>query len=189
MIGRLRGTLVHARGDRVIIDTNGVGYEAVVTPACMAALPGIGEEVVLHTHLHVREDDLSLFGFATERERALFKLLISASGIGPKLGMAMLSTLEPAEIQMAVVTEDADALTAVPGVGKRSAQKIILELRPRFTDADPVATAGSDRARVREALEGLGYQSAEIRDVVAAVPGDLPLQEALRWALRELDRA
>ena len=165
-----------------------VGYEATVTPAGMADLPGVGEEVVLHTHLHVREDDLSLYGFSSERERVLFKLLIGASGIGPKLAMAMLSTLKPEEIQLAVVSEDADALTVVPGVGKRSAQKIILELRPRFTDADAVAPAGSDRSRVREALEGLGYQSAEIREVVAAVPGDLPVQEALRWALQELDR-
>lgn len=188
MIGRLRGVLVSARGDRVIIDTNGVGYEAVVTPAGMAELPGIGEEVVLHTHLHVREDDLSLYGFGTERERILFKLLIGASGIGPKLAMAMLSTMKPEEIQLAVVTEDADALTVVPGVGKRSAQKIILELRPRFTDADSSITAGSDRSRVREALEGLGYQAAEIREVVAAVPTELPVEEALRWALRELDR-
>lgn len=188
MIGRLRGTLVHARADRVIIDTHGVGYEAIVTPGCMADLPGIGEEVVLHTHLHVREDDLSLYAFPSERERLLFKLLIGASGIGPKLAMAMLSTMRPEEIQLAVVSEDADALTVVPGVGKRSAQKIILELRPRFTDAESITSSGSDRVRVREALEGLGYQPAEIRDVVSAVPGDLPLQEALRWALRELDR-
>lgn len=188
MIGRLRGTLVHARGDRVIIDTDGVGYEATVTPSAMAELPGIGEEVVLHTHLHVREDDLALYGFSTERERVLFRLLIAASGIGPKLAMSMLSTLKPEEIQLAVVTEDADALTIVPGVGKRSAQKIILELRPRFTDTDAVAVGTGDRSRVRDALEGLGYQAAEIRDVVAAVPSDLTVEEALRWALQELDR-
>lgn len=188
MIGRLRGILVATRGDRVIIDTSGVGYEATVTPRAMADLPGIGEEVVLHTHLHVREDDLSLYGFSTERERTLFKLLLGASGVGPKLAMAMLSTMRPDEIQLAVVSEDADALTVVPGVGKRSAQKIILELRPRFTDAEPIATGGSERGRVREALEGLGYQAAEIREVVAALPSDLPVQDALRWALRELDR-
>lgn len=188
MIGRLRGVLASARGDRVIIDTNGVGYEAIVTPSGMADLPGIGEEVVLHTHLHVREDDLSLYGFSTERERTIFKLLIGASGIGPKLAMAMLSTMRPEEIQMAVASEDADALTIVPGVGKRSAQKIILELRPRFTDTEAAVATGGGRSRVREALEGLGYQSAEIREVVAAVPSDLPVEEALRWALRELDR-
>ncbi len=188
MIGRLRGVLVASRGDRVIIDTNGVGYEAVMTPAGMAELPGIGEEVVLHTHLHVREDDLSLYGFGSERERILFKLLIGASGIGPKLAMAMLSAMKPEEIQLAVVTEDSNALTVVPGVGKRSAQKIILELRPRFTDADSVSTGGSERGRIREALEGLGYQSAEIRDVVASLPSELPVEEALRWALKELDR-
>lgn len=171
------------------MDTNGVGYEVIVTPSAMADLPGIGEEIVLHTHLHVREDDLSLYGFSSERERTLFKLLIGASGIGPKLAMAMLSTLRPEEIQLAVVSEDADALTVVPGVGKRSAQKIILELRPRFTDAEAIGPAGrGGRSRVREALEGLGYQAAEIREVVAAVPTDVTVEEALRWALRELDR-
>ncbi len=189
MIGRLRGTIVAKSADRVVIDVSGIGYDVAVTPRALGELPGVGEEAVLHTHLHVREDQLALFGFTTDDQRRLFRLLLSVSGVGPKVALGILATLTPDELRTAVFAEDAGALTAVPGIGKRSAQKLMLELRPKLElpDAEP-ASAGGSFSEVREALEGLGYQSAEIRSVVAGLPLDLPVEELLRLSLRELGR-
>jgi Holliday junction DNA helicase RuvA len=190
VIGRLRGTVVAKLPDRVVVDVRGMGYEVSVSPRTLAELPGIGEEAVVHTHLHVREDQLALFGFATDDQRALFRLLLSVNGVGPKVALAVLGTLSPDELRTAVVSEDAAALTAVPGIGKRSAQKLMLELRPRLElpDADLPAMSGSAVAEVREALEGLGYQAGEIRAVLGTLPLDLPVDELLRLSLQELGR-
>ncbi len=190
MIGRLRGTLVAISVDRVVLDVAGVGYEIAVTPRALAELPGIGERAVLHTHLYVREDQLALFGFTTEDQRSLFRLLLGVSRVGPKLALAILATLTPDELRRAVVTEDAGALTAVPGIGTRSAQKLMLELRPKLElpDTESVAPGSGPVREVREALEGLGYQPAEIRSVIANLPVDATVEELLRTSLRELGR-
>lgn len=189
MIGRLRGTMVGKLTDRIVLDVHGVGYEIAVTPTALVGLPGIGEDAVVHTHLHVREDQLALFGFPSEDEKALFRLLIGVNGVGPKLALTILGTLSPDQLRAAVVAEDTDALTAVPGIGKRSAQKLMLELRPKLElpDAELMAS-GSAFAEVREALEGLGYQAAEIRGVVGALPPDATVEEMLRLSLQELGR-
>ena len=190
MIGRVRGTVVAKHGDRVIVDVAGVGYEIAVTPRTLVELPSLGDEAVLHTHLHVREDVLALFGFATDDARDLFRVLLGVSGIGPKVALAILGTLTPEALRLAVVTEDADALTQVPGIGKRSAQKLMLELRPKL-DLPDAELPGSSSAgsEVREALEGLGYQAAEIRDVMRELDPALPVEDLLRLALQELGRA
>jgi len=193
MIGRLRGTYVGRLGDAVIVDVAGVGYEVAMTPRAIAGLPGIGEEIVLHTHLYVREEVMALYGFETESARSLFRVLIGTSGIGPKVAMAMLASYSPAELHAAIATEDVNALSAVPGIGKRTAQKVILELRPKLADLDAESVIGNGQtagagAQVREALEHLGYSSAEIRDVVGGLPGDAPVQEQLRQALQTLGR-
>lgn len=192
MIGRLRGMLVARTGDSVVVDVGGVGYEVVLTPRDAAALPTVGEDIVVHTHLHVREDVMALYGFLNAGARALFRVLIATSGIGPKVGMAMLASYRPDELRTAIATEDVDALSAVPGIGKRTAQKVILELRPRLADLDAETLVGSDGSsstRIREALAGLGYSAAEIRDVVGTLPADAPLQEQLRRALQTLGRS
>lgn len=187
MIGRLRGVLVGRTGERVVIDVAGVGYEIAMTPREVAELPGLGEEVVVHTHLHVREDAMALFGFESSTARDLFRILIGTSGIGPKVAMSMLASYRPDELRSHVATEDVDALSAVPGIGKRTAQKVILELRPKLADLDAdVAVGTSSGAQVREALEGLGYEASEIRDVVGQLETDQPLQEQLRRALQLL---
>ena len=191
MIGRLRGTLVGRSGEAVVIDVAGVGYEITMTPRDIAALPGLGEDVVVHTHLHVREDALAVFGFESDLARNLFRTLIGTSGVGPKVAMAMLASYRPDELRSAVVTEDVDALSAVPGIGKRTAQKLILELRPKLADLEAESVIGesaSSGAQVREALESLGYSSIEIREVIATLPGDAPVQEQLRRALQALGR-
>lgn len=188
MIGRLRGEVVDKSADRVLLDVGGVGYDLAVTPATVASLPSQGQPAVLHTHLHVREDILALYGFATADERDIFQILIAVSGVGPKLGLAVLATIGPDDLRNVVVTEDVAALTAVPGIGQRSAQKLLLELRPKLDVPDSPLQAGSALAEVREALEGLGYQSAEIREVIRDLPAEGAVEDSLRKALQELGR-
>ena len=189
MIGRLRGLVVDKRGERVVLDVAGVGYEIAVPPRVLVELPGIGEEAVVHTHLHVREDVLALYGFSAEDQRELFRILLGVSGVGPKVALAVLGTMSPDDLRRAVVSEDAAALTAVPGIGKRSAQKLLLELRPKLELPDmELNTSGAPLAEVRSALEGLGYQSDEIRAVMVNLPESDELETLLRHALQELGR-
>lgn len=189
MIGRLRGTVVAKHADGVVLDVGGVGYEIAVSPRTLIDLPGVGEEGVLHTHLHVREDQLALFGFMGDADRNLFRILLGVSGIGPKVALAILGTMTGVELRRAVVADDVDALTTVPGIGKRTAQKVMLELRPKLDLPDAeVVGSGSVTAEVREALEGLGYHPTEIREALRDIPQDLPVADALRGALRQLGR-
>ena len=188
MIGRVRGMLVEKSSTTVVIDVGGVGYSISVTPRSLAELPGIGEEAVLHTHLHVREDQLALFGFGTTEERDLFDLLLGISGIGPKVAMAILATLSPDELRSAVVSADTNALIAVPGIGKRSAQKLMLELRPKMDILDDATTGTGPLFEAREALEGLGYAPDEIRGTLSSLPADLPVEELVKLSLQELGR-
>lgn len=187
MIGRLRGQVVDKSPDSILLDVAGVGYLVAVAPRALVELPGIGEDAVLHTHLHVREDIHALYGFMSSEECALFRLLIGVSGVGPKVAMAILGTMSPDELRRAVVTEDVDALTAVPGIGKRSAAKLMLELRPKLELPDvDLPTSDSAVAEVRGALEGLGYEASEIRQVLATLPGDLDVEDLLRRSLQHL---
>ncbi|MDH3193761.1 MAG: Holliday junction branch migration protein RuvA [Acidimicrobiia bacterium] len=187
MIERLRGTLVSRRPDRVLVEVGGVGYSVSVPTSTARDLPGVGEEVVLHTHLHVREDAMVLYGFGDESTLDMFRLLLGAPGVGPKVALAMISSLSTDEINRIILSEDADAMTVVPGIGKRSAQKIILELKPKLAglDVTVVGSAGVTQ-HVRDALEGLGYTTAEIRDVVGSLPHDETTEQQIRQALRML---
>lgn len=189
MIGRLRGQIVDKASDGVVLDVGGVGYEVAVTPRALVELPGIGEEAVLHTHLHVREEIQALYGFTSRQARDLFRLLIGVSGVGPKVAMAILGTMTPDELRRAVATGDDDALTLVPGIGKRSAAKLMLELRPKLElpDAD-IPVSGSALAEVRSALENLGYDGSEIRQVLAELPSDEGVEDLLRRSLQRLGR-
>lgn len=189
MIGRLRGAVADKGPNRVLLDVAGVGYELAVAPRTLAELPPIGEEAVVHTHLYVREDAMALYGFATDDQRDLFRILLGVSGVGPKVALAILGTMSPDDLRRAVLTEDAAALTAVPGIGKRSAQKLLLELRPKLELPDSELTpSNSPLAEVRSALEGLGYQSEEIRGVMAGLPETDEVESLLRHALQALGR-
>lgn len=188
MIGRLRGTLVVVGATGVVIDVGGVGYEVALTAAALGDLPPIGEEAVIHTHLHVREDQMSLFGFTSLDQRDLFRLLIGVSGVGPKVAMAILGTMTTDDLRRAVATDDVAALTAVPGIGKRSAQKLLLELRPRLELSDAVVGSSGAMAETRAALEGLGYQPEEIRAAMRELSANLPVEELLRRSLQQLGR-
>jgi holliday junction DNA helicase RuvA len=191
MIGSVRGEVFErAATGEVLVDVGGVGYRVLVPLGAIPALePGSG--AFLFTHLHVRDDAMILFGFPTRDERDTFEVLIGASGVGPKLALAILSVHSPGVLRGALLDDDVGALTLVPGVGKRTAQRLLVELKTRLevpalepTDAAPGTT--SARAEVREALTGLGYQADEVRDVLAQLPQDGPVEDLLREALKLL---
>ena len=191
MIGRLRGTLAHRspRGE-VILDVGGVGYRVAVSPATSAALGNVGDEVVVHTHLHVREDALTLFGFATADGRDCFESLLGAHGVGPGLALAILSTHGPNELRRVVLEGDLDALTLVPGVGRKTAARLLLKLKSRLDVPEgldePPSTNGSPRGEVREALAALGYQPDEVRRAMGGLPPEGDVKTLVRVALQTL---
>ncbi len=190
MIGRVRGVVVQRAPGTVVLEAAGLGYEIAITPRGLADLPPLGEEAVIHTHLHVREDHQALYGFPSEAERDIFRLLLGASGVGPKLAMAIIATLPPDELRRAVGADDVSALEAVPGVGKRTAQKLILELRPRFDLGEgELPGEGSGLAEVRAALESLGFGVPEIREALRDVSPDAPTEAVLQQALQALGRS
>ena len=189
MIGRVRGVVVERGPGGVVVETAGIGYEIAITPRALSELPALGEEAVVHTHLHVREDQQALYGFLSAEERNIFRILLGASGVGPKLAMAILATLAPSELRQAVGADDVAALEAVPGVGKRTAQKLILELRPRLDLGDgELPGDGGGMAEVRQALESLGFGAPEIREALREVSADAPTEAVLQQALQMLGR-
>ncbi len=162
MIAQLRGTLVDKGVDRVVVDVGGVGYGVAVSLNTLAALPSVGQTALLHTELIVREDSLSLVGFATVDERAAFHLVTGVQGIGPKLAMSILSTMDPAELGAAVREGDHARLTKIPGIGKKTAERIVLELRDKFAGGGAAtAPKPSGSNAVVSALVNLGYKPAE----------------------------
>lgn len=189
MIGRLRGTVAGKGPAGLLLDVGGAGFEVTMAPRGLEEVPTVGEAVVLHTHLHLREDGMTLYGFPAAEERDLFRILLGASGVGPRVALALVGAMRPSDLRRAIATADAEALTVVPGVGKRTAQRLILDLRARLEmpDLEELPGAGS-LAEVRSALEGLGYQPAEIRQALADLPGEGEVETLLRSALQRLGR-
>lgn len=197
MIGSLRGTLVDRPGTgEVLVDVHGVGYRVSVPTSVFASVGPIGSETFLHVHTHVREDAIVLYGFAHADERRCFEALLGAHGVGPSLALAILSSLSPATLSTAVLEDDVDTLCLVPGVGKKTAARLLLELKARLQLPSlgggtrvPVGEDGSGRGEVRAALIELGYGPDEIRGALEQVTDEGPVEELLRSALRELARA
>jgi holliday junction DNA helicase RuvA len=190
MIGSVRGTVVDrsAMGE-VVVEAAGVGYRVLVPLGAVPELPP-GEPAFLFTHLHVRDDAMVLYGFPTREERDTFEVLIGANGVGPKLALAVLSVHTPSALRRALLDDDVDALMLVPGVGRRTAQRLLVDLKARLDvpelehDDDPNATTA--RAEVRAALSGLGYEPDEIREALAGINGDGAVEDLLRDALKLL---
>lgn len=198
MIGFLRGRVLDKQPNRVIVDVQGVGYDLVVPLSTYYEIGDEGAEVALRVHTHVREEALQLYGFQTRLEQELFERLISISGIGPKLAVAVLSGIETRELVSAVQRGDIARLTRVPGVGKKTSERIVLELKDRLAKLSMPAGAlavepagGRLRDDLLSALQNLGYQRVAAEkavDTVLAFVADATFEQALRGALRELMR-
>jgi holliday junction DNA helicase RuvA len=195
VIASLRGRLAALLPDGAVIEVGGVGYRVFMTAKALASLPRDGE-VMVHTVTYVREDTLALYGFTSPDEQLAFERLLGTSGVGPKLALAILSVHSPDALRRAVTAGDADALTLVPGVGRKGAARLVLELKGKLGDG-PVEVPASDGARpayaeVREALGALGYGPAEAKAALETLPddaGELPTEQLLRLALRALGTA
>ena len=195
MIGSLRGILLDrtARGE-VLVEVAGVGYRVSVPTSSHGVLGELGSPVFLHVHTHVREDALVLYGFSTADERVAFEALLGTHGIGPAVALAILSVHSPSALARAVAADDVDALTLVPGIGKKTAARLLLELKSRldlpsevdFSVVTTAAAEASPRNEVRNALAALGYGVEEVREAVRTLPEEGAVEDLLRTALRRL---
>ncbi len=193
MIGRLTGTLLEKRPPAVLVDVAGVGYEVEAPMSTVWELPAAGARVTLLTHLVVREDAHLLYGFLTEAERAAFRELIRISGVGPRIALAVLSGLSVDELARAVASQESARLTRVPGIGKKTAERLILELKGRLVDtgaAPGTAPAQGDaRPDVVHALLALGYSEREAEAAARKVPAGIDVSDGIRQALKALSKA
>jgi len=198
LIAYLHGKLVELLPDRVVVDVAGIGYDVFMPTSAYGRLPGVEAEVKIFTRLQVREDAFVLFGFLTVAEREIFDLLLTIPGIGPRVALSVLSAVSPAQLQQAIGADDADALVRIPGIGKKTAQRIILELKEKISkllpygrDAGKAAPmADNNLAEATAALAVLGYGTAEINRALRSVGTDdaasLPTAELVRRALKSL---
>jgi len=183
MIASLRGRVLARRLDGVVLDVGGVGYLLHTTQRALRKAQG-GQEVALDTYLHVREDALQLYGFSEPAERELFELLLSVSGVGPKVALAILSGSTPKDLRRAIALGDETRFVAIPGIGKKTAQRIVLELKEKLGPVDVGGEAPAEDLVARDALVELGYSVPEAERALAGTDPELPPEERVRQALR-----
>jgi len=188
MIASLHGKLESLGSDWAVINVGGIGFQVYMPTSTLSTLSTTGEEVKLYTHLHLKEDNASLYGFASADELGLFQTLISVSGLGPKLALAMLSAMNVDKLTMAIATGSTDLLTVIPGIGKKVANRLILELKDKVGAGwitTPASALAQENADVLAALTSLGYSVSEANQAVATLPpsSDLSLEEKLKQAL------
>lgn len=191
MIGRLVGILAEKAPPQVLVDISGIGYEVDVPMSSFFNLPGLGEKVTLLTHFVVREDAQLLYGFLTHEERATFRQLIRISGIGPRTALSILSGLSVGELSQAVAQQQAGRLVKVPGIGKKTAERLLLELKGKLGPdlALPGATVASDaQADIVQALMALGYNEKEAAAALKALPPDIAVADGIKQALKALSK-
>jgi Holliday junction DNA helicase RuvA len=192
MIALVSGTVAVRRADHVVIDCGGVGYRLAVSANTLRSVPAVGQQTLLHSHLVVRDDALALYGFATEEERELFLMLLGVQSVGPKVALAVLSGGPPRELLAALASGDSARFQAVPGIGKRTAERIIVELREKVGAALPseaisITRSDDPHALAREGLVGLGYSVQEADELLDGATGERPedlIADALRSARR-----
>ena len=191
MIGRIKGTLLEKNPPHILVDCNGVGYDIDVPMSTLYQLPEIGNSVVLHTHHLVREDAQQLFGFATENERETFRTLIKISGVGARTALTILSGMSVTDIALAVSMQDTSRLMTVPGIGKKTAERLLLELKGKFgTDLQSSAgSTSSASSELLQALIALGYSDKEAVSALKQVPNDASVSDGIRLALKTLSKA
>lgn len=192
MIATLEGILEHRGNDSIIINVGGIGFRVYVPGSTLSQLGAVKGKVSLYTHLHVREDNISLYGFATSEELALFKNLISVSGVGPKVALALLSTLNPEQLVMAITSGDIDLISQTPGIGKKLASRLVVELKGKLEKewqeiALPLAPENADFIA---ALTGLGYSLTEATKAISKLPDseELNLEDRIKMALQQMGR-
>ncbi len=192
MIATLEGVLQHRGNDSVIVNVGGIGLQVYASSSTLNQLGTTGSRVFLYTHLHLREDNAALYGFASGEELALFRNLVSVSGIGPRVALGLLSALSPEQLVMAIASENTDLISQVPGIGKKTAGRLVVELRSKLEKewrevASPLAPEGAD---VIAALTGLGYSLAEATRAVSKLSGaeELSLEEKVKLALQQTGR-
>jgi holliday junction DNA helicase RuvA len=191
MIGRLVGTLAAKAPPQVLVDVHGVGYEVDVPMSTFYGLPALGQPVTLLTHFVVREDAQLLYGFATETERATFRELVKISGVGPRTALAILSGLPPADLAQAVAAQDTGRLVKVPGIGKKTAERLLLELKGKLGPdlAVPAGPAASEAQNdIVQALLALGYNERDAKAALKALPEDVGVADGIKRALKSLSR-
>ena len=196
MIGKLTGTLVERNPPQVVVDCNGVGYEVDVPMSTFYNLPHAGERISLLTHFVVREDAQILYGFGTAEERVAFRQLIKISGVGPRMALGVLSGLSVNELAQAITLQDAGRLVKIPGIGKKTAERLLLELRDKLAKALPAVAGsvtanlpGDDRADIVNALLALGYNEKEALGAVKTLPEGVGVSDGIRQALKGLSKA
>ena len=193
MIGRLTGSLLEKNPPQVTVDVSGIGYDIDVPMSTFYNLPRIGEKVSLHTHLVVREDAHLLYGFGTEAERATFRQLLKVSGVGPKVALAVLSGMSVNDLAEAVTMQESGRLTKVPGIGKKTAERLLLELKDRLKVDVRIAVGGiapaSSNADILNALISLGYNEKEALYAIKQLPVDVPVSDGIRQALKLLSKS
>jgi Holliday junction DNA helicase RuvA len=188
VIAFLEGEVSYKAGTRVVLDVHGVGYEVLVPASTLTQLPPVGGRTRVHTRMHVRDDAMTLFGFATADERELFDLLVTVTGVGPKVALSFLSVLSPDALRRAVASGDIAALTVVPGVGRKVAQRVVLDLKDKL--GGEVVIVEGPFADVREALLALGLSPVEASEAMVGLgpDADLPVEDLLRQALQRVGR-
>ncbi|MET0518504.1 MAG: Holliday junction branch migration protein RuvA [Burkholderiaceae bacterium] len=188
MIGKLSGVIAEKSPPQVLIDVQGVGYVVDVPMSTFYNLPGLGERASLLTHLSIREDAHVLFGFLTAEERSTFRQLIRISGVGPKMALSLLSGLSIAELAQAVAKQELGRLVKVPGIGKKTAERLLLELKGKLaTDLSaPISVANDNQADILQALLALGYSEKEAGAALKALPVDVGVSEGIKLALKKL---
>ncbi len=190
MIGFLEGVIAGRSADGCYLNVGGVGYRVACPSGTLARLPADGEAVRLLTHLHVREDALALFGFASDAERLMFEALLGVAGVGPKVALQVCSAFAPDAFRVALLAEDVAAISSVPGIGKKTAQRIVIDLKEKLALPDlEIAGSGADSlGKARSALENLGYSPGEVRAALAQLEPEpeRPVEDVVRDALRVL---
>jgi holliday junction DNA helicase RuvA len=192
VIAFLRGRVAAKASGAAVVDVGGVGYRLLMSTAAVSSLPAEGDEVTVETYLHVREDELTLYGFASDDERDVFAQLIAVSGIGPKVALAVLSSLRPDTLRGAVASDDVALISSVPGIGKKTAQRLILELKDRLQLPEAGLSRPADTvaiAEARDALLTMGFSAAEAASALRDAPADARAEELLKRALRALGGA
>jgi len=194
MIGSLKGKILIKQVPQVLVETYGIGYEIEVPLNTFIEMPGIGEEIFLYTHLQVREDAHTLFGFSSLNDRHLFRMLLKISGVGAKLALAILSAMSVSDFERCVRTEDSNSLVKIPGVGKKTAERLVIEMRDRLTDIIDNSSlshqeigANNAREEAFDALLALGYKASEIKKLMASIQNDdSTASDIIRRALKKV---